>query len=195
MCGISAAACCNRQQELAGAICNALEAGISPEKIYEIVLQTYLFAGFPAALEGLRTFESILREKKISFAPSASEKFDAENFRARGTELCKRIYSSNYEKLVTSLHTLSPELAEWMIVEGYGKVLSRGGVDSATRELATVTSLAALGWERQLISHARGAINAGATKDDVLDAIELAKELTDPVKIEILVSQVLPHLH
>jgi 4-carboxymuconolactone decarboxylase len=196
LCLIAASAACNNQQELADAICHALDAGIAPGHIYEIILQTYLFAGFPAALEGVRTFESILKEKKIAFAPSAPEKFDVEKFRARGTELCKQIYSTNYEKLVSSLNTLSPELAEWMIVEGYGKVLSRAvdGLDAQTRELANVTMLAALGWLRQLVSHARGAINTGASVNDVLDAIELAKKLADAEKIEVLLSEVLPHL-
>jgi|SRR5579883_1641084 len=194
LCLIAASAACNNQQELADAICHALDAGISPGHIYEIILQTYLFAGFPAALEGVRTFESILKEKKIAFAPTAPEKFDVEKFRARGTELCKQIYSTNYEKLVSSLNTLSPELAEWMIVEGYGKVLSRTELDAQTRELANVTMLAALGWLRQLVSHARGAINTGASVNDVLDAIELAKKLANAEKVEVLISEVLPHL-
>ena len=67
-------------------------------------------------------------------------------FRERGTELCKKIYGANFDKLISSSAAISPELSEWMILEGYGKVLSRGYVDSSIRELAIVSSLSALGW-------------------------------------------------
>lgn len=62
-----------------------------------------------------------------------------------------------------------------MIVEGYGKVLSRSGLDLARRELCIVAACAALRQDRQLHSHLHGALNAGCDPSDVegvLDVIE-----------------------
>ena len=46
---------------------------------------------------------------------------------------------------------------------GYGRVLGRRGLGVIARELITVSSLAALGWERQLVSHVLGARRVGAS--------------------------------
>jgi 4-carboxymuconolactone decarboxylase len=59
------------------------------------------------------------------------------------------------------LRELSPALDEWAVVEGYGKTLSRPGLDEAARELCVVAALAALGAARQLESHLEGARRLG----------------------------------
>jgi 4-carboxymuconolactone decarboxylase len=67
----------------------------------------------------------------------------------------------------------------WMVEGGYGRVLGRPGLDLATRELAIAALLATWGAPRQLHSHLRGALNAGATADQVDGAVELACDLLD----------------
>ena len=57
-------------------------------------------------------------------------------------------------------------------MEGYGKVLSRPGLDLPRRELCIVAACAAAGQDRQLHSHLHGALNAGVAPEAVSDAIE-----------------------
>jgi alkylhydroperoxidase/carboxymuconolactone decarboxylase family protein YurZ len=83
------------------------------------------------------------------------------------------VYGRNYEKLMTVMHDLSPDLADSMIVEGYGKTLSRPGLEPVDRELAVVATLTVTRMWRQLRSHAIGAVNVGASRADVTDSIEL----------------------
>jgi 4-carboxymuconolactone decarboxylase len=69
---------------------------------------------------------------------------------------------------------LHPALDSWMVVDGYGKVLSRPGLDLPRRELCIVAACAAMGQDRQLHSHLRGALNVGvepAVLDEALAAI------------------------
>jgi 4-carboxymuconolactone decarboxylase len=63
-----------------------------------------------------------------------------------------------------------------MLVEGYGKVLGRPGLSLRRRELCIVAMLARQGRrvERQLYSHLRGALNAGASRAEVDEALEVA---------------------
>jgi 4-carboxymuconolactone decarboxylase len=59
-------------------------------------------------------------------------------------------------------------------VDGYGKVLSRPGLDLRRRELCIVAACAAMGQDRQLHSHLRGALNVGvepAALSEALDAL------------------------
>jgi 4-carboxymuconolactone decarboxylase len=68
-----------------------------------------------------------------------------------------------------------PELAAWILEDGYGKVLSRPILSIRERELIVVAVLSALRLPKQLESHVRGALRVGATKDEVAAMRALAK--------------------
>ena len=172
----------------------AISVGIDSRALYECLLQTYLFAGFPPALEGLRLLHETLRELGVSWTPPDREPFDVAGFRLRGEELYRRIYSSNHRALQQVVESFSPDMFEYMILEGYGKILSRPGITGQQRELSTVTALTALGWERQVISHARGAVNLGSEKSEVFDAIQLAEECCTSERVRNMINAVVPHL-
>src|SRR5690606_22884508 len=72
---------------------------------------------------------------------------------------------------------LHPSLDHWMIVEGYGKVLSRPGLDLPRRELCIVAACAATAQDRQLHSHLWGALNAGASPEVIDDALAAIADL------------------
>src|SRR6185312_1465803 len=141
--------------------------------VEEIILQSYLFAGFPRALNAARAWRAVSGRD----APDGDEeslKADLAAWRERGEETCAVVYGDHYEKLRENIRELHPALDEWMIVDGYGKVLSRPGVDLRTRELCVVAACAVSGQQRQLHSHLYGALNAGASAGElaaVLDAL------------------------
>jgi 4-carboxymuconolactone decarboxylase len=96
-------------------------------------------------------------------------------WRRRGEATCRLVYGAMYERLRVNIRALHPELDDWMIVEGYGKVLSRPGLDLARRELCIVAACAASAQDRQLHSHLHGALNVGVaprTLTEALDALE-----------------------
>ena len=59
-----------------------------------------------------------------------------------------------------------------MIVDGYGKVLSRPALDLKRRELCIVAACATARQDRQLHSHLYGALHAGASPAEVRDALD-----------------------
>jgi len=131
--------------------------------IRETILQTYLFAGYAAAinafiiLNGLTSDSRVLTEKKGSLV----------EWKRRGTRLCRKIYAAQYARLVVHMKRLHPDLADWMIWEGYGKVLSRPFLSPRVRELLIVAMTAVLDVQRQFHSHVKGALNVGATIAEV----------------------------
>lgn len=52
----------NRSHELAGHVRGALNNGVSEQEIQEILLQTMIYCGAPAALESFRTAERVITE-------------------------------------------------------------------------------------------------------------------------------------
>ena len=172
LCRAAAAAAAANEQELRRCIRDVQERGIDMSKVYETLLQTYLFAGFPAALESITTLAEMDNGRDRPYLREHA--YDAEAFRTRGMDACKVIYTDVFDKMMTRLGGSSPDLAAWMIIEGYGKVLSRTEVDLCTRELVNVAVLTVMGRERQLYSHLRGAMNTGARVSDIHDAVESA---------------------
>ncbi len=145
---------------------------------YEIVLQSYLFFGYAQAIEAAKVFAEVARAKGSTLPEILSEDHDWAEWRRRGEALCARIYHPNFVRLVANMASVSPELSEWMVVEGYGKVLSRPGPTALEREVASIVFLAISQHPVQLYSHVRGARNLGATGGQ-LAAIAAAIDLTE----------------
>ncbi len=139
---------------------------------YEIVLQSYLFLGFPRMLEAAKHLSvkwpsNIKGVELHEISPTESESW----FNS-GVELCQKVYADNYLPLKHKVESFAPEIFRWMIVEGYGKVLSRPGLTSIERELAVVSCLIVENRPTQLHSHIRGALNVGADVALVQQVVE-----------------------
>lgn len=148
--------------------------------VEEALLQCYLFLGFPAALEAFSIWRDVAGETESQVDPDPRAD-TLEGRQERGRRICKTVYRANFEKLRANVLRMHPELDRWMITEGYGKVLGRPGLSLAVRELCIVAILAATGWERQLHSHLRGALNAAASREDVDAALATGLRLArDP---------------
>jgi 4-carboxymuconolactone decarboxylase len=81
----------------------------------------------------------------------------------RGEKTCGIVYGANYSRLRDNVRELHPVLDAWMITEGYGRTMARPGLDLLRREFCVVAQTAVLKTPRQLHSHLRGALHAGAT--------------------------------
>jgi alkylhydroperoxidase/carboxymuconolactone decarboxylase family protein YurZ len=138
-------------------------------KLYETILQSYLFCGFPAAIESLRIFRNYYPDFKFP-----KSRCDLNKFKAEGKHNCKLIYKKNYKKLIENMKYFSPDLKDWMIIEGYGKVLGRKGLSLLEREYINVSILMTRLYLNQLHSHLKGCIHLGANKEllsELLSAI------------------------
>ena len=167
-----------KRKNLKSEISKALTAGVNLKRIEEAILQCYLFAGFPAVIEGF----SVLRElAQGNFAKP--RKYDVKKFYSNGIKTCRKVYRKNFDKLVKNVKSLHPELFEWMIIEGYGKVLSRDILSLKERELLNVAILTSLGWERQLLSHLKGALNTGANLQELNKLIKTISNICGKKKI------------
>ena len=146
--------------------------------IEEVILQTYLFAGFPRSLNGAREWRRISGRA----APSLDdgERVDGDGWKSRGEQTCATVYGRFYEQLRHNIRDLHPALDAWMIVEGYGKVLSRPQLVLWRRELCIVAACAIGRQDRQLHSHLHGALNSGATARQVDGALDAIRDLLQP---------------
>jgi len=149
--------------------------------VEEVILQSYLFAGFPRTLNAAREW------RRISGLPAPAADTDADAtlpgsadaWRVRGEVTCEHVYGDMYDKLRVNIAKLHPALDHWMITDGYGKVLSRPGLDIVRRELCVVAICALAEQDRQLHSHLHGALNVGATPAQVSATLDALTDLLD----------------
>ena len=146
-------------------------ASVPPAWVDELLIQSYLFSGFPRALNATREWRKLSPEPVP--AEDAGEAARGADWQARGEATCAAVYGPMYEKLRLNVQALHPALDAIMVADGYGKVLGRPGLDLPRRELCIVAACAATGQDRQLHSHLRGALNVGVSVDALLATLEV----------------------
>lgn len=140
----------------------ALDDGIAPRMIEEIILQSHLFLGFPAMIEAARMFADVTGDGgKADGLPGAYTAKECRDWNRQGTEKIKHIYGPAFGRLVKYINSFSPQILTWMINDGYGQVLSRPGASFLLRELSVVATLTVTSYENQLGAHIRGTLNVG----------------------------------
>lgn len=163
-------------------ISQALAEKVQVPRIYEVILQSYLFLGYPKALEAMKVFREVCENDYQPSNINYSFRYWSE-WKIRGIVLCEKVYGKNFDKLMKRVKEISPELSDWMIVEGYGKVLSRGVLAGVVRELCNVAMLLVTSDINQLHSHIRGAKNLGAGKTDIKITLDLAGQFCSKRKL------------
>jgi 4-carboxymuconolactone decarboxylase len=164
------------ETEMRASLESAAKSAIDPHWVEELVLQTYLFAGFPRTLNGMRLW----RRASNRVAETADfEEWLGALWRSRGEQTCEQVYGNLYKRLRANIRSLHPALDTWMI-DLYGRVLGRPGLDLKRRELCIVAACAALEQDRQLHSHLHGAINAGAAPGEVDDTLRIVSPRIGP---------------
>jgi len=137
-----------------------LKAGATAARLDEALLQLIPFAGYARAINAFAVLQDLSPHKPRPVRPRG-------DLARRGEALCRRIYGPVYERMIARMAGYHPELAEWILADGYGRVLSRPGLPIRERELIVVAVLSALRLPKQLESHVRGAIRVGATAREV----------------------------
>ena len=150
----------------------ARAAGSSATWLEELVLEAVLFVGFPRALVAAVALRQV--------EPTSGDPGDAADYSrwrdwlARGEDTCRRIYGANYDRLRRNVVALHPALDARIVMDGYGRAISRPGLDLKRRELCAIAMLVAQGVPHQLHSHLRGALNAGVAPEEVDETLDIA---------------------
>ena len=156
-----------------------------PEHMREAILQTHLFAGYPRTLNALAAFKDACKaisnplsgEIKLRNTPLEAE--DMAVFRQRGGKLFAMLYGNIAPKIDQIARDASPDIGEWALVEGYGRVLARDVLKPQQRSLCIVAALMPLDVLPQLKGHVQGAVNLGNKPETLWKLYEVIPKLFD----------------
>jgi len=152
----------------------ARAASVEAAWVDELLLQSLLNVGYALTLQAF----GVWREVGPAPAPENTEPVSHEAWRSwaeRGARVCAEVYGRTYHKLLVNLRGLHPALEALVVVDAYGKLIGRGGLDLKRRELCTIAEIAVLDTPRQLHAHLRGALNTGATPEEIEDVLALVE--------------------
>ena len=149
-------------------------AGVPTLWVEELLLQSFLNVGYPLALAAFGVWRD-LAGPEIDGGESLLHG-EHGRWAKRGEQRCAEVYGRTYHKLLLNLRELHPAVESLVIVDAYGKILGRPGLDAARRELCTLAAITMLHAPRQLHAHLRGALNLGWSKEDVDTLLVLAEQ-------------------
>lgn len=164
----------NARPQLQFHIAGALNAGCASGEIVELMLQLAVYAGFPAALNGVFAAQEVFLERGVrpSAAPTPhAEPRDQDRFGV-GWRALRQVDGHAGERVIESLANIAPDLGRFVIEFAFGDIYTRPGLPLLQRELVTVAALVAMGTAApQLAVHVHGLLNVGGTQDQLVEAI------------------------
>jgi alkylhydroperoxidase/carboxymuconolactone decarboxylase family protein YurZ len=87
--------------------------------------------------------------------------------------MMRQVYGPRYEKFAAKMSSLDGEFWSWLQGDAYGKCLGRPTLSPRLRELTIAGILSALQRPLQIITHVNGALNSGASIDEVGATMQL----------------------
>lgn len=169
---------------LNAALNRGLDAGLTISDAREILVQLYAYAGFPRSLNALSELMKVVEARKakgIKDEPGSEPSHPApkgDALLAAGTANQTKLSGSPVEG---PLFDFAPVANEYLRTHLFGDIFERDNLDWQSRELATVSMLAALpGAEPQLQAHMRISMNTGLSAAQLRQLTEvLAEHVSD----------------
>ncbi|HJV50033.1 MAG TPA: 4-carboxymuconolactone decarboxylase [Noviherbaspirillum sp.] len=89
-----------------------------------------------------------------------------------GLQMRKKVMGEAFvEKAFTNATEFTMPLQDFVTRNAWGTVWCRDGLDLKTRSLITISMLTALGRAHELKGHVRGALNNGATPEEIREVL------------------------
>ena len=150
----------------------ALNIGVKPIEIREIVYQLAPFIGYPKVLNALDTINSVFRSRNIKMPlENQTTVADTQRFE-KGKEIQYPLYGEGMKQNMKDLPGEFADAIPRILTEScFGDFYTRGGLDIKTRELMIFCALVTLGADRQLSSHAIGNLKVGNDKETLISAM------------------------
>lgn len=90
----------------------------------------------------------------------------------QGLAMRKRVMGEDFvSRAFSGLSPFTEPLQQYITRNAWGDVWQRPGLDLKTRSLITVAMLTALGKQNELKGHVRGALNNGATPEQIQEVL------------------------
>ena len=166
------------------ALNEGFDAGLTINETLEICVHLHAYCGFPRCLNALSAVERVVNTRNSAGKSTAQGRNntpipDDRTSYQLGAETQSRLFGFPQSALLTR-NASSSEISNYYLrAHLFGDLFARDILDWKTRELVTISALAAMtGTESQLRGHRIGALNAGLTQTQIDAAVSMAQKDT-----------------
>lgn len=150
----------------------ALNVGVTPVELRELVYLCAPYIGFPKTLNALATINEVFTERGIALPLEKQGTVTEENRYEKGHDIQEPIYGDAVKEALKNVPGgLGDEAARFLTEYCFGDIYTRSGMDMQTRELLVYCILTTLEADSQLISHTRSNIKLGNSKETLAAAV------------------------
>ena len=143
----------------------ALNFGVTPVEIKEIVYQSVAYLGIGRVYPFLKATNEILVERGIDLPLDGQATTTAKDRLQAGERAQIEIFGDGMRGFANSGNPETRHINKWLVDNCFGDYYTRNGLDLSQREMITFCFLAAQGGcEPQLISHAKANMRLGNDK-------------------------------
>jgi 4-carboxymuconolactone decarboxylase len=151
----------------------ALNVGVTPVEVKEIVYQAVPYAGMGKVFPFLHATNEVLREHGVELPLAGQSTTTPQTRYDDGLAVQKRIVGDDaVEAMYADAAADTVHIQRFLSANCFGDHYTRTGLDLATRELLTFAMLAAMGGaDSQVRGHVAGNLHVGNTRADLLAVI------------------------
>lgn len=148
----------------------ALNVGVTPVEVKEIVYQAVPYVGIAKVLDFIYATNEILTERGIKLPFENQSTTTPETRMEKGLAKQKEIFGD----VIDTMYKNSPKdllhIQHYLSANCFGDFVTRNGLDVKTREMVTLSFLIALGGtESQIKGHIRGNANVGNDRQTLIN--------------------------
>jgi 4-carboxymuconolactone decarboxylase len=159
---LAAILACQAVNEYRVMLGGALNVGVTPVEVKEIVYQAVPYLGMARVFDFLHATNDVLQGRGIKIPLEGQSTTDPETRLDKGLEAQKRIFGETIDQLYAASPRDQLHIQRFLSSNCFGDYYTRTGLDLKTRELLTFSMLASLGGcERQLAGHVAGNLAVG----------------------------------
>jgi 4-carboxymuconolactone decarboxylase len=151
----------------------ALNIGVSPVEVKEIVYQAVPYVGMGRVFDALHITNDVLADRGVELPLAGRSTTTPETRMERGREVQAHIIGADIvEQLYANAAGDEQHIQRFLSANCFGDHVARGGIDVPTRELLTFAMLVSLGGcEPQVKGHVAANLNVGNDRARLLDVL------------------------
>ena len=150
----------------------ALNVGLTPIEIKEILYQSVPYVGVAKVFDFLHATNVVLQNNGVSLPLEGQSTTTPETRFEKGVAAQKAIFGETIAKMRQQAPKDQMHIQDFLAVNCFGDYYTRNGLDIKTRELLTFAMLISLGGcEPQVKGHVTGNLNVGNDRTRLIDVV------------------------
>jgi 4-carboxymuconolactone decarboxylase len=150
----------------------ALNVGVTPIEIKEILYQSIPYVGMAKAFDFVHATNEVMSSRGIQLPLEGQSTTSPQTRYDKGLAIQKAVFGETIDQMYERSPKDQLHIQRFLSANCFGDYYTRNGVDIKVRELITLSILIALGGvESQIKGHIQGNLNVGNGKDILLDLI------------------------